>query len=300
VVHSGYLLDDRVPGLVCDRPVFLVSGCGFRRYVPCRTSRFSKCRPCSVIYRRRLQRVLDSGLQQHSGRFLYLLTVTCPSTQAHRRWVPPEHYRKGMRRPDCSCHQGVTVEDWNPEAGGHWNRLRTSLRRLDPALEFARVTEVQDGSRGGTARGALHHHTVLAATQLLDVDQVQELVTGSGYGCVMDLQRIEVTKGLEHYLTKTLGGYLTKAADSRTTVPWRVTKVDQQTGEIVKDYPGKATYRTHSESRGWGLTVKAIKAAIHEHMARQAALAATTPVPPFTVPEVSPHRHRGMLEATPP
>jgi len=261
IVFSGYLRGVHVPGLACLKPVRLVSRCGHTRHVPCGTSRASECLPCSAVYRRRLIRVIDSGLQRHASRYLYLLTTTAPSTRAHRRWVVPGLYRVGMHRPECGC-ETPSVAGWNPTAGECWNRLRTAIRRLDPQLEFERVAEVQE-------RGAIHHHTILASTVELDEYELQHLALAAGYGCQTSLDRITVNRGIEHYLSKTLGGYLTKASDARKDVPWFADVADQETGEVRKMHTD-ATYRTHSESREWGLTVKAIKAAIREHLEREA------------------------------
>jgi len=66
--------------------------------------------------------------------------------------------------------------------------------------------------------------------------------------------------------------YVTKSADAREDVPWAVEWVNERTGEaltLVKD----GRYRTWSSSRGWGLTMREVRAAIAAHVARARQIA---------------------------
>ncbi len=280
VVHTRYVQWAPGIGLACLRPVCLVSRCGYERRVPCGTSRSLKCLPCAVSYRRRMVRMIQSGLTKHAGRHLYFLTVSSPGNQQHRAFVPKTLYVPGMHRPQCPCHESMqSVAEWNPRAGQCWNRLRTGLRRLSPGLDFVRVAEIQNGTRrrDGVGRGAIHHHNILACDDVLDVVKVQELALAAGYGCVIDLVELDPSQGIDAYLTKTLGHklgeYLTKASDERANTPWLADVADPDTGEIVKMHT-MPTYRTHSESRAWGDTIKVIKQRNRDHAIRQAEIAA--------------------------
>lgn len=279
VRHRSLLRGRRVAGLDCDSPLRLVMSCG---WVWFRTCGRHACPPCAGRSRRRNARVVDTGMQAQAadGKRLWLLTVTAPGSRAHRRWVPSQLYVRGAPRPDCSCHEGVVLADWNPQASACWNRLNTSLSRSAARLEFYRAAEVQDGSRGGSARGALHHHVVIASAGSLEVLEVQALALAAGYGCVMDLQPVEVGADLSDlaaYVSKRLAGYVSKSSgEHRQEVPWRADVVDQETGEVRRLHTAP-TYRTHSQSKGWGCTVKEVLAIYREQARRRAAALLAAP-----------------------
>jgi hypothetical protein len=220
--------------------------------------------------------------QVAAGRRLWLLTLTAPSTRAHRRWTVRQSYVRGARRPECDCHDGVNLADWNPSASACWNRLATAIRDRDIWLQYYRATEVQDGKRreDGVGRGALHHHVVIAAATLPPAEVLQELALAAGYGCVIDLRPVEDLADVDDvagYVSKTLAGYVSKSSgDGRLEVPWRreVTE-DPTTGEAF-DPPRRLhslpTYKTHTQSRLWGCTVREVKAHA-QRQARRRALA---------------------------
>lgn len=237
------------------------------------------CSPCAARIRRRNARVVGTGIrhQAATGKRLWLLTLTAPGEREHGRWSPAPFYVRGVRRPACACHEGVELEDWNPRAGACWNRLRTSLTARFGRVEFYRAAEVQDGKRGGSGRGALHHHVVLAVDGVPNVLEVQALALAAGYGCVIDLRAVEDVSAAEDvagYVSKTLAGYVAKSSGgARLEVPWRADVADPDTGEVrrLRTVP---TYNTHSQSRGWGCTVKAVKAANRDQARRRAAVLA--------------------------
>jgi hypothetical protein len=220
-----------------------------------------------------------------AGRRLWLLTLTAPSERAHKRWVPAQRYVRGAPRPECDCHQGVTLADWNPGASSCWNRLRTALSRHGREMAYYRATEVQDGKRGGAGRGALHHHVVIAATGFLDVALVQAAALAAGYGCVMDLRPVEDVAAVDDvagYVSKTLAGYVSKSSgDGRQEVPWRVpVHVDPVSGEVLEPpalLHSVPTYRTHTQSADWGCTVKEIRAHNQAQARKRAAALAEPP-----------------------
>lgn len=284
----GLLRGRRLPGLDCDSPLRLVMSCGWV-WVKC-CGRHS-CSPCAARTRRRNARVVDTGMQAQvrDGRLLWLLTVTAPGGRAHGRWTPSPLYVRGARREPCQCHVDADLAEWNPGASGCWNRLRGALVRLVGDVEFYRAAEVQDGSRGGSGRGAIHHHVVLATRSHLDVAAVQLLALAAGYGCVIDLQAVEIGADLSDlaaYVSKRVAGYVSKSSGAhRLEVPWRADVVDQDSGEVLKLHT-LPTYRTHSQSGSWGCTVAEIRAINREQArARAAALASSAEGPEPVAPQ---------------
>lgn len=238
-------------------------------------------------------------VQSAGGRRLWLLTFTAPSTTAHRRWTVAQDYQRGAVRPPCSCHEGVDLADWNPDASACWNRFATGLRDLSVDFQYYRATEVQDGKRGGGGRGALHHHVVLAAVTLPAARVVQELALAAGYGCVVDVRPVESLAGVDDvagYVSKTLAGYVSKSSgDGRQEVPWRRPFTEDPTTGEVFDEPRLLrtvpTYRTHTQSQRWGCTVKEVRAHARDQARRRAAALlalaeATTAVDPLGSDEV--------------
>jgi uncharacterized membrane protein len=116
----------------------------------------------------------------------------------------------------------------------------------------------------------------------LDVRAVQLLALAAGYGCVIDLQAVELGANLADlaaYVSKRVAGYVTKASGAgRQGVPWRADVVDQVSGE-VRRMQTLPTYRTHSQSAGWGITVGQVRAHMQAQARRRAAaLKASDPV----------------------
>lgn len=236
----------RVPGLDCDRPLMLWHDCCRRHsHVSCKAHREDQCVPCSWRYRRLLYRVAEAGTRKATG--LHFLTLTAPGNRQHCK-------KPGCSSPSClheicpcTPAEGVELSTWNAEAGQKWNRLRTQLRRDFPDLEFMRVVEVQD-------RGALHLHVIVRSEAELDPAYIRRLAMAYGFGHSTDLAPFRE----EH--RRYVGKYVVKSATVREYVPWARDRVDQDSGEIITTT--KPTYRTWSQSRGFSLTVKEIRAAI--------------------------------------
>jgi hypothetical protein len=134
-----------------------------------------------------------------------------------------------------------------------------------------RFAEVQDGKRraDGVGRGALHHHNVIMSPVLLDPLQVQQLALDAGYGCVIDMQLIPLAdnRKIANYVSK----YVTKGAD-RGKVKWPVEmRVVVDTGEIMWEKK-RPTYKSHSSSRDWAITLQDIRRIIREGAVRRALL----------------------------
>lgn len=250
--------------------------CGHNWVKVCDNHRASKCRPCSARYRRRFTRVAETGMQAQTrlGKSLWLLTLNAPGERAHGRWTPPPHYVRGARRVACDCHEGVVLADWNPSASACWNRLRTALVKRYPDLDFLRTTETQ-------SRGAIHYHLPIATVGRVDVLEVQALALAAGFGCVLDLAplpRGADFSNLAAYVSKLVAGYVTKSCDSRADVPWRADVVDEETGEIRRLHT-HPTYRTHSQSRSWGITVGEVRRHVAAAARRRAELLKADHVP---------------------
>ncbi|MEZ0494668.1 hypothetical protein AB2L28_20725, partial [Kineococcus sp. TBRC 1896] len=154
-------------------------------------------------------------------------------------WVPG-----GRAVALCDCHEHASegMGRWNALAGRRWNHLRTLLRRQFPGCEFFRAAEVQE-------RGALHLHVVFWSPTPVSVHALQALAAVAGFGCNTrwDAAGSDATR-FAGYVSK----YVTKATDDRGEVPWDV--LDPATGELVES---RATFRTWSQSRGFGCTMRA-------------------------------------------
>jgi hypothetical protein len=261
---AGYL-GRRVSGLPCWQPLRVICGdCAGQEAWACNGHRASACPPCSERYRRRLVRVADAGLDAHAARHRYMLTLTAPSLDGHRQWSLDPRVR-GDDRPMCSCDRSAEggLGAWNARAAARWNRLRTALARMYPGLDFLRAAEVQK-------RGALHFHVLLVTDRPVDPVAVQRVALEAGFGCVLDLAPITDAKRASYYVSK----YVTKSCDDRGNVPWSAVVCDEDTGEmrLMETLP---TFRSWSSSRGWGLTMKEVRAALlHSARLRAAALGA--------------------------
>lgn len=248
---KGYLLGPRPVWLDCARPLQVVCvDCDYETRWACSGHRESRCKPCAARYRRRVRSVAESGTRRTSG-WQYLLTCTAPGREAHRMpsgdWCP------------CTPPGGVDLAAWNASHSRRWNHLRTRLRRLVPGLEFFRGVEVQK-------RGALHDHAMVWSPKPLSVKVIRELALAAGFGHSVDLAPAPSgSKQAAYYVSK----YVTKATDSREDVPWlaaghvleadeggHLVDVDTLTGETR---PARASYRTWSCSRQWGLTMAAVR-----------------------------------------
>jgi len=248
--RAGGVLE-KLPGLDCQNPMLAQCAvCGRSEAWNCNTA---ACRPCAARYRRRVGRVAESGCDRRGGH-LYLLTLTAPGEQQHVNRTTGEVCR-------CTPAGGIELGEWNASHSRRWNHFRTRLRQDHPGAEFFRGIEVQK-------RGALHHHALVWSPKRLTLQWVRTLAVGVGYGHSVDLQPIDAaSRSAAGYVTKCVAGYVTKARGERKTVPWL--DVDHRTG-VIRRGEGEARYRTWSKSRGWGLTMAAVRAISAEQVrARQ-------------------------------
>jgi hypothetical protein len=130
-----------------------------------------------------------------------------------------------------------------------------ALSRLAGDLQYLAVNEVQK-------RGALHKHILVRSAVALDPVEVQRLALAAGFGCSIDLAPMSDARAAR-YVAK----YASKGYTDRAEVPWRGLVLDEDTGELELMLT-MAKYRTVSQSRHWGLTLRQIKGAISESRAR--------------------------------
>lgn len=259
--HLGYMRSRGESRVDCDSPVlWLCLSCSHSFPGRCNSHRASRCAPCSERYRRLLARV---ALGAPDRSHLYLLTLTAPGARAHRRRGPFIGAPGGPNAPKavelasihaglCGCDHSIPdMGQWNSSAGKRWNAFITGLRRRHPDIQYFRAAEDQK-------RGALHHHVIVASDSLIDPYTVQALGLAAGYGCVAHLERLAPGSNRHAwYVSK----YVTKAVDARNEIPWRVEVVDHATGEI-RWVRRRATFRAHSQSHGWALSIGEVRAAI--------------------------------------
>ena len=218
-------------------------------------------------------RVAETGMR-HDGRehrgYMYLLTVTAPGSGQHL------DTRSGTICP-CTPAGGTDLGTWNAGHSARWNHLRTNLARDYDGMQYLRAVEVQ-------LRGALHDHAILWSPIPLGLEHVRSRAIAAGFGHSVDLAPIVPgSRKAAYYVAK----YVTKACDSREQVPWTVDKLDRETGELVAVQLESAPFRTWSSSRAWGITMKAVRAAVRASITRAPEPPAPDPAPP-AVPPVPP------------
>lgn len=152
--------------------------------LPCKSWR---CDRCAVSNRRAFRKRLRLGLSHHGTQAPKLLTLT--STPAE----PPYRSRAALTR--------------------RFAEVRRRLVRAFPGcqVEYAGAVEL-------TRRGAVHFHVVLRGVPYLPQPVWSRLVASAGFGSVVDIRRVR-SGALGDYLSKDLGGYLTKAAVGQAWPP---------------------------------------------------------------------------------
>ena len=252
----------RVELETCDAPFWLVCSCGHRMMSRCNRSARSRCGPCSQTYRRRVRRVFASGFTDRPRDRMLLVTITPPGDGQH--CLP-----SGEVCP-CTSPEGTNIAEYNALASKAFNRWMQDMRRQYGCIEYARAAEIQDGARrkDGVGRGGLHFHTLIRADRwgqiLRDFRKgdpacpMRVLAEHHGFGHELDVEIVAVSTA--GYCAK----YVSKSADARAAMPW----LDLTTGELVN---GNRRYRTWSASRGWGLTMAAVRCAQADWVRQQSA-----------------------------
>jgi hypothetical protein len=245
-------------GVDCDQPLLQVcgrAGCGWSRYLPCKNSRESICRRCSVGYRRRIGEVALSGLNRRPGRFRVFGTVTAIGDSVHCK--KPNCDRAPYCNHEicpCTTDDSPDLADWNCSHARRWNHFLTLMRRQYPGFQFMRGVEPQSGDRrrDHMGRGALHDHWLADADIPILESTVRKLAMRAGFGHSVKVLPVEQgSKREAYYVSK----YITKASDQRSAVPWRADVIDPVTGELHEGQLVDGRYRTWSTSRRWGLTL---------------------------------------------
>ena len=296
----GYVRGSRRDGLDCESPLQVVRRLSTGELVPetwvCSNHRSSRCRPCAARYRRRVGSVALDGLRSPRTPDArdYLLTLTPPGDGPHckKAGCGAAPFCRHELCP-CTPWEGVDLAVWNTQASRFWNALLTLIERhygTRPA--YFRAAEVQDGKRRDDrlGRGGLHFHVLVSIPAQLArrgddgrwraLPDLRRLAIEAGFGHEVDVQPIDGrSAGAAEYVTKLVAGYVTKSADLRDDVPWLSYDVDRSTGEVTESTA--PTFRTWSQSKTWGTTMAAIRAASLEK-ARE--LAAQRQAGPDSVP----------------
>jgi hypothetical protein len=148
-----------------------------------------RCEVCSVSNRRAFVKRLEMGLRTPSRELPKVLTLTAaPGEPAYRS---------------------------RALLGRRFAELRRRLERAFPGVhvEYAGSVEM-------TQAGAVHFHVVLRGVPFMPVGKGSpwsRLASGSGFGRIAFVEAANV--GLGRYLSKSLGGYLTKQAGSNAWPP---------------------------------------------------------------------------------
>lgn len=228
-----------VPIGSCERPTMLVcSLCRGALSTRCNASARSVCGPCGVTYRRRVGRIFASGWTDSPLDRLYFLTLTAPSE------VGGHTMPSGDICP-CTPLEGINLAEWHSTVGQRWSWFVTALRRVVGDVQYCKATEVQQ-------RGAVHFHALVRTDGQMSERLVRELAISHGFGHAVDVQLLSGSKGAQR-LAWYCAKYASKAADDRHDVD----TLDRRTGEIVRGMP---RLRVWTASRGWGLTMLALKA----------------------------------------
>lgn len=222
----------------CERPTQLAClNCGGCLSTRCNASARSVCGPCSETYRRRVGRLFVSGWNDNPAKRLYFVTLTAPSE------VGGHTMPSGDICP-CTPVDGINLAHWHADVGQRWSWFMTALRREIGEAEYCKATEVQ-------ARGAIHFHALMRTKAHLTEGLVRSLAIAHGFGHEVDVKGVEAAQsaqGFAWYCAK----YASKAADDRHEVD----TLDRRTGEIIRGMP---RLRVWTASRGWGLTMLALK-----------------------------------------
>ena len=233
----------------CSRPTLLrCAYCESVLRVRCRATREDRCAGCAARHRRNVARVFRSGFAQDRPAGFFFVTLTAGGESDGLEW---DREQCGHSPGECSGDKGCVVElvpmaTWNGRAPQRWSHFVTEMRRqLKRPVQFCGSWEVQ-------GRGALHRHALMwcpGVTRQRFRAAVRLCAYRYGFGRQHDTQTISGDDARE--IARKAGycaAYCTKGGDRARTL-------NTSTGEIRS-----GGYRPWSASRGWGLTMKAIRA----------------------------------------
>lgn len=224
----------------CEMPKLLVCiRCSSKLVVRCRSSRATRCSPCSESYRRSVMTVAGSGTHEMfvQGGSVLFVTLTAPGNDQHS--MP-----SGDVCP-CTPPGGVNLAAWNATSGKRWSRFVQELRRETGAeLQYFKGVEVQK-------RGAVHFHSLFRVPKGHGGRHwprtIRVLAIKHGFGHEIDAAPVPDEK-VAGYIAK----YAAKATADRDALPW----CDRETGEVRI---GHGRYRVWSSSRRWGVSMGAVR-----------------------------------------
>lgn len=247
----GYVRRSQGTRMDCEQPMRFVCrtpACGHQAYARCKCADELKCPDCAERNQKLLVRLIVEGHgRRGAAGHWYMVTLTAPGDPEHRKFIPG---KRGNHGP-CSCGQhGLTPGEWNALESKWWNRLRTALVREFGSLAYVGTVEVQEER----VDHMLHRHLLVWSPVPIPIERAHELVQAAGYGCSMQWQKPYSAQSAAQYVAK----YITKSSGRRFTVPWEVSSLDQETGEI-STVEKRATYRTWSKSNRWGVTMQGLR-----------------------------------------
>lgn len=237
----------------CDAPGLMRCAiCAELLSVRCGSARASKCIPCAERKRRDIARIGRSGAQD-SPTGLFFVTLTAPGAD-----VLPWDTSRCSHSPEVACTGALgCVADresagrWNATAPQRWSWFIQYLRREIGGIEFFKTWETQ-------RRGLLHLHGLVRVSRPITRRRMREIVQTCAlqweFGREVDVQHINGANGVE---VARKAGYCAKYATKSSDDPATTARIDRDTGEILLAQGG---YRSWSCSRGWGLTMKRLRA----------------------------------------
>lgn len=246
--HDWRYAGKATPSDDCERPsrMFCLL-CRLDQPVRCSATSRAKCAPCSERHRRRVATLARGGMTfpGRRGRLLFV-TLTAPGQDVLPWDRSVCSHGAGVK---CSGPLGCRVQAfeaarWNAAAPRMWDHFRRDLARV---LDVSKIEAFGTWERH--QRGVLHRHSVLVIPHGVGerrfLAAVRLTARRQGFGKQLDVQSARA--GAEWYLAK----YASKSVDEIPEMRY----VDEY-GEIIFG----ARYRPWSMSRGWWLSMSALKA----------------------------------------
>ena len=185
-----------------------------------------------------------SGWRDHVPGQFFLITFTPPGANV-MPWDESQctHAPDGFHSGRRGCRvDAAAAAAWNRTCTKRFSHAMTDIRRrFDPRAQYSKANEVQ-------RRGLMHLHVIVrTTTDLLRVcREIAAIAQAYEFGPECDVKLCD--QGASWYLAK----YAAKTADERQWVPW-----PDRDGVVTLGAP---RMRAWSTSRGWGLTMKELRA----------------------------------------
>lgn len=249
----GYVHRSKAPWLDCDSPVLLSVPGGGVNHVRCKSPSQTFCKPCAGRFRRLVRRAVADGIRLKAGEVGWF-TLTPPSE------IGTHCYVEGCAGLTCSHEKcpctpegGIDLGEWNATLGKRFsNFLRSWERWYGERPQYSKAVETQK-------RGGLHLHVPYRSGVHITEAVVKHLAMANGFGHEVDVQVVDPgDAGAVARLAVYVSKYVSKAVDDRKEVPWADDYTDPWTGEARK-IDGPARYRTFSQSRQWGPSMRELR-----------------------------------------